>query len=601
MLLSYLDTIALFAAAFSVYLVIRIRAGILPPFVKTLLALFAVLNALRHLGAGLVGWGMTDAVSRFAGYFEVMVPIVWVTAIFAYTQAIREKELSLERTNFQAFFDAISDLAFILNSKMEIMHVNPAAQSRLGYPRSSLVGKHIRELMARDITITLPKDAPNILITGESHLDCALRTQNDVVIPVEMKLSQGSWNGMDAIFCVSRDVTERRAMESRLRQTEKMDIIGQMAGGIAHDFNNQLLGIMGYADVLLHALRKSPKERVFAENLMTSAKHAAEITKRLLSFARQNDTAQESVDLHALVDETVVMLSHSIDKRIHIHKDLKASFQTTAGDRTQLQSVILNVALNGRDAMTDGGDLTFTTDVVTLDKKRCRTLHCDVKPGRYLELCIRDSGAGMSRDTISRIFEPFFTTKEKGRGTGMGMVTVYNTMKHHHGSIDVRSEEGKGTSVSLFFPISTARTDGAAPDKGHSLRDGTHEACRVLLVDDEDVVRQVAAELLKDIGCTVSACNNGREAVEYYLVHQSEIDLIILDMVMPEMNGEEAFTKIREINPSAKVIGTSGHAMDDVTQTLMARGLNGFLVKPYRQAELSEKLRTVLSNCKSGG
>jgi len=389
-----------------------------------------------------------------------------------------------------------------------------------------------------------------------------------------------------------KDISERRQIEDRLRQSEKMGALGQLAGGIAHDFNNQLAGVVGYADLLVEELQDE-ELRGFAEAIKKSARRSADLTAQLLAFGHRGKYLAVPLSIHDVVHDVISMLKRSIDKRIKLTLRLKAESAVVQGDPTQLQNAILNIALNARAAMPDGGDLVFRTETVELDRDFCSSHRYELTPGTYIELSISDTGCGMDHATQQRIFEPFFTTKKVGKGTGMGLASVYGTVTNHHGTISVKSEPGQGTVVSVYLPESdraTTREDAdtpcSVPVKGDA---------RVLLVDDEAVVRNSTDRMLRSLGYTVTVAPDGRRAVDIYRQSWKEIDVVILDMVMPKMNGKETFVALSKINPDVCVVLSSGYSIDGKAQEVLDKGGRAFIGKPYGKAELSRVLASVLS------
>ncbi len=394
------------------------------------------------------------------------------------------------------------------------------------------------------------------------------------------------------IVAVFDNVTERKRLEEQLRQSEKMEAIGRLAGGIAHDFNNQLTGIMGYADMLAHQLKNDQHKRS-AQAIVRAAKRSAGLTRQLLAFARKGKFLAAPANLHHLIAEVVSLLEHSIDKRVTIKQLLKAAPSTTTGDPTQLQNALLNIAINARDSMPEGGEIIFETEVVTLDEEFCKRHPHDVAPGRYVRVCVTDSGVGMDEETRKHIFEPFFTTKSVGKGTGMGLAAVYGAIKNHQGAISVYSEPGHGTTFTVYLPL--AQSD----DKGPGVAAGTMSAkgtARILVVDDEEVVREIVTKMLRTLGYKVAVCEDGAEAVEYYRQAWRHVDLVILDMVMPNLSGRDAYIAMRQINPEIKALLSSGYGINGEVQSILDEGVQGFLQKPFEVSELTDKIAEALSS-----
>ena len=326
--------------------------------------------------------------------------------------------------------------------------------------------------------------------------------------------------------------------------------------------------------------------------MLTASQRAAELTAKLLAFARKGKYRSVSVDVHELLHEVVEILRHSIDKKVGIKQALKAHPSTVRGDPTQLQSALLNLAINAADAMPNGGNLVFSTDVVRVDEDYCQGRTHDMAPGPYLQICVSDTGCGIASADQSRIFEPFFTTKEPGKGTGMGLAAVYGTVKQHHGAIDVYSEVGKGTTFKILLPVEYAPAEQVqriatvvpAP------RDAT-----ILLVDDERTIRALGEDMLGGLGYRVITREHGAAAVEFYREHWKEIDLVVLDIIMPEMSGPEACRAMQEINPEVKVLLCSGYSMDGMAESLMADGVCGFLQKPFDRVRLSVQVAEAIA------
>jgi len=392
------------------------------------------------------------------------------------------------------------------------------------------------------------------------------------------------------------DITERKQLEERLRHSQKMEAVGQLAGGIAHDFNNQLSGIMGFADLLRTQIGHDQTLIRYADNILLGVQRATDLTAKLLAFARKGKYLSVPVDVHQIVFEVASLLRHSIGKSIFIRQVLNADPSTTKGDPSQLQSTILNLAINARDAMPDGGELVMATDLVNVDETWAERLVFNIPPGPYIKIDVRDTGVGIPPEIEDRIFEPFFTTKGESKGTGLGLSAVYGTMQNHGGGVTVESSVGRGTTFTLLLPVLAkhgGRTHAPAPAEMDTSPhiDG---AAHVLVVDDDNSVGRMVAEMLETIGCRATVCNDGEEAVDFYRRMGEEIDAVLLDLVMPNMNGEAVFHTLRKIDPQVRVLVSSGYSMDGGAQELLANGARGFIQKPYKIADLKTNLAAVL-------
>ncbi len=383
---------------------------------------------------------------------------------------------------------------------------------------------------------------------------------------------------------------EKSKLEERLRQGQKMEAIGTLASGIAHDFNNLLTGILGYSSML--KLLAQPGDDVLeaAEAIGRAATRAAEFTKQILGFARRGKLQNTPVDVHHVIGDVAGILGRTIDKKIGIALSLHAESPVVTGDPSQLQQVVMNLAVNARDAMPTGGEIIFATEAVDLDEEYCRD-HPHASPGRYLLVSVTDTGTGIPEEVRHRVFEPFFTTKGPGEGTGMGLAMAYGIVKNHDGFIEVYSEVGRGTTVKVYLPLCG---EAIARDEGPRLAAPIPGGGRILVVDDEEVVREVVERMLGCLGYEVACVHNGREAADHYGKHGPDIDLVILDMTMPVMDGGECFRALKGLDPEVKALLSTGHALNGTAQRLLDEGMLGFVQKPYVLAQLSEAVARAL-------
>jgi len=328
----------------------------------------------------------------------------------------------------------------------------------------------------------------------------------------------------------------------------------------------------------------------YLQLIIAATERASDLTQKLLAFSRRGKVVSTAVDAHATINETVEILRRSIDKTIELSVELQASVSTIVGDPSQLENAFLNLGINARDAMPEGGQLRFATSNVILDEDFCSRVSFDVEPGPYLEISVSDTGKGIRKEMQARIFEPFFTTKEVGKGTGLGLAAVYGTVKEHRGLINVYSEPGEGSVFKLYFPV-----DESAVVAMEAIPQSTiHGTGCILVVDDEPLIRTTARQLLGSLGYDVLLAEDGAEGVELYRRAQGTIDLILLDMVMPKMGGRDAFFKLRKINPEAKVLISSGFSHHASISELLQNGALGIISKPYRRLELGQAVSKAL-------
>lgn len=463
---------------------------------------------------------------------------------------------------------------------------NPAADSLLSIDHAELIGKPIEEVLPGIGDSEIPDRCREAAAHGEAWSTEHVVYQDERISGAfEVHAFQTAPGQMAVLFL---DITERTRIEGRLRQSEKLEAIGQLAGGIAHDFNNQLVGIMGFADLLIRGL-DNDTHRSYAEKIVKTAEKSSHLTTQLLAFARKGRYQSVAIDIHATLNDIASFLERSIDKRIKITRDLRAEAPHTEGDPTLLQNAFLNIGINARDAMPEGGELTIATADAELDESDCASLSPDAEPGRYVLVTVSDTGTGMDAPTQRKMFDPFFTTKEGGKGTGMGLAAVYGTLKLHRGAATVSSRKGHGTDFRIYLPLTEAAKAEDTPQPK------TPAAARILLVDDEDIVRDVAKRMLEACGHSVTALADGVQGLEYYRNSWKDVDIVILDMVMPEMDGRQTFKAMREINPSVKALLSSGYSIDDEAQSIQNEGMLGFIQKPFLLATLRQVIADALA------
>jgi two-component system, cell cycle sensor histidine kinase and response regulator CckA len=417
-------------------------------------------------------------------------------------------------------------------------------------------------------------------------------------------------NMLGAIL-VFRDISDAKRIEkekelllSQLFQSQKMESIGVLAGGIAHDFNNLLQGILGYTSIIKSRLAEDDENLPHVSLIEVAAERAAALTQQLLSFARKGKYDVVSISPEVIVNQVVSLIERTFDRNIEVVNTFDDGLYCIHGDKAQIHQALMNVFINGRDAMSKGGKLTVNAQNIDITEEIPE--HPGLKPGKYVLFSIRDTGTGMSEETMSKIFEPFFTTKELGKGTGLGLSLVFGVVKNHGGFIEVSSELGKGSTFKLYFPAeepsiqkiqlvngsSEANTDKKINDL-LQIETGNHT---VLVVDDEEIVNYVAQDMLKIAGYQTLSVSNGREAVKLYSSHSSEIDAILLDMIMPELGGLETFRELKRINPNVKVVVASGYEEDERSQEIMKEGAITYLRKPFLMQALLDAIKDALTH-----
>ena len=538
-----------------------------------------------------------DAVGAIGG---ILIYADDITALKEGSAALRksekEKRLLLEST---------AEAIYGIDTEGNCTFCNPAGLRILGYDSpTNVLGKNMHELCHH--TYEDGRSHPRIecqiykaFCKGEGAHD-----SNDIFwradgTPIHVEYwsypihDEGRITGAVVAFI---DITERLNLEAQLIQAQKMECVGQLAGGIAHDFNNLLTVINGHSQLLIDRAHPDEKVRRGLELIYRTGERAAGLTRQLLDFSRRQVLEPKTLDLNVVARDMDKLLRRLIREDIILKTALHPSLWHMTADPGKIEQVIMNLVVNARDAMANIGTLTIETDNVELSAAYCRT-HAEAQPGEFVRLSISDTGTGMSPETRKRIFEPFFTTKGPGKGTGLGLATVYGIVKQSGGMIEVYSAPGKGTTFKVYFPREkdAALSSATSADARTEVRG--HET--VLLVEDEDGVRDLIQELLQENGYTVISARNGREALHSFLTASRPIDLLITDVVMPEMGGPELSRKLREIRPSLRVLFTSGYADNAVVNNGSIDPDAHFLQKPFSPSTLTLKVRDALDSAPS--
>ena len=392
-----------------------------------------------------------------------------------------------------------------------------------------------------------------------------------------------------AMVFIGRDITRMKSLEDQLFQAQKMEAIGTLAGGIAHDFNNLLMGIQGRASLMLQDLEKNHPFYEQIKNIEAYVGSAANLTSQLLGFARGGKYEVRISDMNQLIADQIRMFGRT-KKEIAIQTHYATGLWPVAVDPGQMHQVLLNLFVNAWQAMPRGGKLFIETRNVRLDERHQRPYQ--VQYGRYVRISVADTGVGMDEAVQRRVFEPFFTTRQMGRGTGLGLASVYGIIKNHEGYIDVESQKGRGSRFTIYLPASESKT---APQqiRREALKTGSEN---VLLVDDEAMILDVGTRMLEHLGYRVFPAASGREAIRVFEAKRGRIDLVILDMIMPDLSGEETYARLKSLEPGVKVLLASGYSLDDQASEILKQGCSGFIQKPFNLEELSEKVRSVLQS-----
>jgi two-component system cell cycle sensor histidine kinase/response regulator CckA len=512
-------------------------------------------------------------------------------------QVHSEDALKESETRYRSLVE-MSPEAVLLHIKGQIVYINPQGARLLGAESpSEIIGKGVLEIVHPDYQEILRQRLEDVAAKGEpvppmeQHY-CRLDGQT---IMVEATGTRIVYAGATAVLSILRDITadkkaeqERRELESKFQQAQKMEAIGTLAGGIAHDFNNLLTGIRGRISLMLEDIEADHPYKEHLREVEAYVRSAADLTHQLLGYARGGKYEIRPVDLNALVQQSAEMFGRT-HKEIKIQMAAPKDLWVVEADRTQIEQVLLNLYVNAWQAMEGPGELHLATENAVLDEAFVRPY--DLKPGPYVKISVRDTGSGMDAETQRRIFEPFFTTKEISRGTGLGLAAAYGIVSGHAGIITVASEPGEGTTFTIFLPASGK----AVPPEKIAPSEIVTGSGRILLVDDEKLIRDLGRVMLARLGYEVLTAEDGPHGLQTFEERQDQIKLVILDMIMPGMGGGEVFDRLRAIDPSVKVLLSSGYSLDGQAAAIMQRGCNGFVQKPFDLGELSRKISAILS------
>ena len=515
--------------------------------------------------------------------------------VFQQLQIYRMRRRLVEREEvFRLITENAADMIAVVDGEGRRVYNSPAYQKILGYTLQELQSTSTLAQIHPDDRQLVQEAAAQAGAEGIGRqIEYRMRHKNGTWRILESTASaiRSDSGRVEHLVIVNRDITDRRRLEDQFRQAQKMDAIGRLSGGIAHDFNNILGVIIGYAEILQENMDSTHPDRSCVDEIQRAGQRAASLTRQLLAFSRQQVLEPKVLDLNAVISDMEKMLRRLIGEDIELSTDLNQELGHVRADQGQLEQVILNVAVNARDAMPDGGKFSITTQDLVMAEAQTKRYSYPFRPGRYVLLTVSDNGMGMDLGTQARIFEPFFTTKEKGKGTGLGLATVYGIVKQSEGYIEVHSEVGVGTTFKIYLPIVEAliEPDSTQPALISSLQGNE----TILLAEDDDILRILARNMLVRFGYTVLEASNGAEACELARKRTGRIDLLLTDVVMPGMNGRELGERLAQERPDLTIVYMSGYTGQGVGQGVLPSGCH-FLAKPFHRESLARKLREAL-------
>ncbi len=526
--------------------------------------------------------GIFDDEGRFNGSFAM------------FTDITQRKRAEAQLIRLFTAVEHAGESILVTDSEGTILYVNPAFEKTTGYARHEAIGSNPRILRSGKHDKAFYQQMWNTLLSRNIWRGEFTNRKKDGTLYEETATISPVMDEADRIVnfvAVKRDVTGENLLQRQLIQAQKMESIGTLAGGIAHDFNNLLHIIAGHAELLEMDLAEKNLKFGELDAIRQSARRGADLIKQILTFSRRIDSKFESINLNQEVKTTERLLNRTIPKMIEIELRLEPGLERVRADSMLIEQVLINLAVNAKDAMPEGGRLTIETENVLLDEEHCRC-HAELVPGRYVLLRVSDTGHGMSEAVREHIFEPFFTTKGLADGTGLGLATAFGILKMHGGHITCESEVGKGTTFQIHLPTAEAFTPDMEHEQEAAAVAGASE--KILVVDDEPMIRDLAKRMLEKAGYSVLTAGSGKEGIEVYGRHKSEISLVVLDLVMPEMGGKQCLEELLKVDPQVKALIASGFAVKGNTKAFLDAEAKGMVSKPFDMNEMLRAVRNVL-------
>jgi len=501
-------------------------------------------------------------------------------------EALRESE-----NRYRTVLEANPDSVIVYDMEGRVTYLNPTFTRVFGWSLEERLGKKMDMFVPEEDWPTTNLMIEKVLDREDvSGFETRRFTKAGDIIPVS--ISGAIFNDRDGNPAGSvvnlRDIGEQKRLEAQIQQSQKMEAIGTLAGGIAHDYNNLLMGILGNLSLISLDFDSSHPYYAKLKNIEKYVQSGTELTKQLLGFAKGGKYEVKPVDLNDLIEKSSEMFSRT-KKEIRICRKYQKEIWSVEVDSNQIEQVLLNLYVNAGQAMPGGGELYLETNNVTLNEDHVR--HFSAKTGNYVKISVKDTGVGMDEDTLKKIFDPFFTTKDRSVGTGLGLASAYGIIKNHGGMINAHSVTGQGSTFDVYLPASSKKI----VRKEDVNREALKGSETILLIDDEDIVIDVGGQILERLGYRAVTARSGKEAIEIYRANKNQINMVILDVIMPDMGGGETYDRLKKINPDIKVLLSSGYSINGQAFEIMNRGCNGFIQKPFNMEQLSMKIRDILS------
>ncbi len=545
---------------------------------------------MRMEGSGAITIGFISSYSNILANIWL---IIWLTIGVSHKFFRVEQRAIKSEREYDLLKDAIMDGYLIYDEEGKVRECNEAFCSMIKYSATDITSKNISSFTADDPS---PQHIIKEQLSTRSYTDVFEKdylTAEKKILPIEYRIYQieDDLDHSPRYMEILRDISGRKEAERRLRHSQKIDAIGKLAGGIAHDFNNMLAGIMGGADIISYRLKNNdiPGSMKYVNIILDTSKRAARLTNQLLNISRTKELIKQDIDICTVISDVVQLLERTIDKKIKVYYEKSDENLIVNGDADSIHNAFLNMGINSRDAINEEGSICYKADRIFLKKKQLQKMGLDSEPGSYVRVSVADDGCGISPDHIDQIFDPYFTTRRSGKGTGLGLASVYSTIEEHQGTIEVKSELNEGTTFTLYFKESDTAAVSADRSQDHIEYNGTGA---ILVAEDEEPLQEVLEEILSSLGYTVTIARDGEEALS--LFHKGDFDLILLDVIMPRKSGVEVFYEICKKDPSLPVILASGYADNIDLGKLKKDGLSAFIRKPFTREELARFIHASL-------
>jgi PAS domain S-box-containing protein len=564
-------------------------------------ALSETVDKVRGLNLGAV-----DYVTKPLQHEEVLARINLHLSLQNLTKTLQEQNLRLEQEIQErqrkeqkireqaALLDITTDAILVQDLSSKILFCNKGAERLYGWTAEEAIGKNAMRLLYRDALYQLEDNYEILAECGawQGELRQITKEGKELIVESRWTLVRDEDGQPKSILTVNTDITEKKQLETQFLRAQRMESLGTLAGGIAHDLNNVLTPIMMTVQ-LLETKFQDEQSLEWLSIMETNVKRGADLVKQVLSFSRGLEGQRKTLEVGRLISEIEQIAKQTFSRAIEVRTDLTSqNLWTIAGDATQLHQVLMNLCVNARDAMPEGGILEISAINQWIDAHYAR-MNFEAKVGPYVVITVSDTGTGIPQKIVDKIFEPFFTTKELGKGTGLGLSTVIGIVKSHGGFVNVSSEIGKGTQFKVYLPVKQSGVTDCTPAAQQELPSGHGEL--ILVVDDEDAIREVTKTLLETNDYRVLVASDGIEAITLYTQHKEEISAVLIDMMMPSMDGPTAIRVLKKINPQVKIIGVSGLVSNHKMIELVGNSVKTFLPKPYTSNELLKNLQAVLS------